>query len=94
MYRMYSDIATKTTYIEAWGASTKHPDIVHTVKHDNPLGWLPMTDLIQCFLRAASETMFPFHMRNYMEKAMELYDFQQQQWKLNGVDLDECNISK
>ena len=91
---MYSDIATKKTYIEVWGASTKHPDIIHNVVHNNPLGWLPMTDLIQCLLKAASETMFPFHMRGYMEKTKELYDLQQEQWKLNHIDLDECPFNK
>ena len=31
---LYSDVETKKTYVEFWGASTKHPDSKHCYQYD------------------------------------------------------------
>lgn len=63
--RIYSDIATRKTYVERWGASTKHPDSIHCfddhesspyVKRGTP--W----DIYQWLLECAVDVAFPPHL--------------------------------
>lgn len=73
-FKIYSSRKTKETYIEVWGASTKHPDLMKAVVHDNPYFDDPCMDLVQTLLLMGSECLFPFHVEKYINEAMRWLD--------------------
>ena len=83
---MYSNIKTRETIIEFWGASTKHPDSVIKVEHDNPLGWLPLQDLGQTLLLSASQKIFSFHAIDCAKKGIEILELRERLWREKRED--------
>lgn len=59
----YSSVETKETYLELWGASTKHPDVSYNFSnYKDRCEWLDDTALMyQWLLFCASKLSFPYH---------------------------------
>ena len=79
-YILYSDIKTKDTCLELWGASTKHPDCYFSMNwhcengkfKKNTLWQDNMFDLYQWLLYIASCVTFPFTAKELVELASEI----------------------
>lgn len=75
---IYSNIETKETYIELWGASTKHPDVSYCFskyqEKYNHCSWLENVSLIyQWILECASLLSIPYHSYELASLANEIY---------------------
>ena len=78
--RLYSSLETKKTYLEFWGASTKHPDIAYCYQSDierecfdeNTLitkdGYSCFQWIIYCLSRMT------FHTRYYLSRLLEMVE--------------------
>ena len=75
-FGFYSDIGTKDTILECWGASTKHPDCAYRFSsYTDKCEWLSDFDLIyQWLLYCASKMSFPFHSYCLVEFTNEYYN--------------------
>lgn len=74
--KLYYDLSASTYTLEVWGASTKHPDCVNTMKHDRDNGNFTMSplgtdvSLFQWLLYVASNMIFPTTSEDIVELAM------------------------
>lgn len=73
---IYSDRETKETYLELWGASTKHPDISFNFSnYKDKCEWLDDVSLIyQWLLFCSSKLSFPFHSYELSSLANEIFE--------------------
>lgn len=81
---VYSDIKTKNTYFEIWGASTKHPDVRRVLQGDKERGdFIPSTFitcpeyecfqwLVQCISELNWGTLD--HLKDLMEIAEDSFE--------------------
>lgn len=75
-FQLYSNIDTKDTYFEMWGASTKHPDVMYRfsdfVKSDyvSDDAWNIAPWIFEC----ASKLSFPCHSVEVAEFGMVCYE--------------------
>lgn len=77
MYKLYSDIETRETFLELWGASTKHPDSVFRFSNFQLSEWFePEDQMIQWILECASKMNFPYHAWALAVWATGLYEAQ------------------
>lgn len=61
-YILYSDIKTKDTIMELWGASTKHPDSVWYFSDFKKCEWVAeYNQILQWVLEIASRLTLPEH---------------------------------
>ena len=61
-FMLYSDISSKETVLELWGASTKHPDTVFHYSDFNKSLWADaQAQIIPWVLECASKLSFPYH---------------------------------
>lgn len=75
MYKLYSRIDTRDTYLELWGASTKHPDLIYRFSDFKLSEWVPSyRQLFQWILECASKSNFPIHARWLVDYALVIYD--------------------
>ena len=81
MIKLYSDIATRETILETWGASTKHPDAVHKYRADIEKGHFieseyapPEMNCFQWLLYTASVKTWWFHAKEIAQYAIDIYD--------------------
>lgn len=82
--KFYSDIETKETKLELWGASTKHPDsvFVYNREKESPKGWLNCVELDKLdailiygwLLNCAGSLTWWFHQRDLVDFANEYYE--------------------
>lgn len=74
---LYSDVESKNTYLELWGGSTKHPDVMYRFDDwQDKCAWLSEEDLIfQWIFYCASRLSFPCHTKKLAEFGLELGDF-------------------
>ena len=73
--RNYRGEKVQETIVEVWGASTKHCDLYKQVEHDNYLGVFPIADMAQTILKMGSETLFSFHIQQYIDFANYVMQF-------------------
>jgi len=75
-FAFYSDIKSKDTILECWGASTKHPDCFFRFSnYKDRCDWLNETALIyQWLLNCASRMNFPFNSYSLSHFANEYYE--------------------
>lgn len=80
-YKLYSDLTTRKVYLESWGASTKHPDVVNCLDDDRDNGkfvWgffsSDVDNIIQWLLYVASTRTFTFHAVELAQWAIGMYD--------------------
>ena len=60
-YMLYSDISTKETILELWGASTKHPDVIFRYSDFVKSLWADeRAQIIPWLLECASKLSFPY----------------------------------
>lgn len=71
---IYSDIKTHETYIESWGASTKHPDIMRKVEKGQFSDDITLYDIAQALLSLGADMLFPFHIRKFVDTAQIVLD--------------------
>ena len=71
---IYSNIRTRETYIESWGASTKHADIVRKVEKGQFSDEVGLYDIAQALLSLGADMYFPFHIRKYVDTAQIVLD--------------------
>lgn len=77
MYKLYSDIETRETFLELWGASTKHPDSVFRFSNFQLSEWFePEDQILPWLLECASKMNFPFHAWELAVWATGLYEAQ------------------
>ena len=63
MYKLYSRLDNKETYLECWGASTKHPDTMFVLSDFDKSMFMDIEDIIfQWVLECASKKAWAFHM--------------------------------
>ena len=74
-YVLYSRIDTRDTYLELWGASTKHPDSMFRFSDFNTCDWFPKDrQIFQWILECASKMTWPIHARALCDFAIEVWD--------------------
>ena len=75
-YVLYSSLDTKETYLECWGGSTKHPDVIYRFSDDFLLS--PYFDkqdqVIPWLFECASRMTFPVHSYELAKWACEAYE--------------------
>ena len=87
--KLYSNLEDRKTYVEFWGASTKHPDAIHCLQDDiekekftpffpdaknfGEKKGLYLCDLIQWLFYIASIKTWVFHAVPVAEIAIEWY---------------------
>jgi len=76
--KLYSNIETHRTYVEFWGASTKHPDSVHCYQDDVERGkYIPNEyqedgdNILQWLMYVASMKTWEFHAIEVLEDIIE-----------------------
>lgn len=85
-FMLYSSVETKETYLELWGASTKHPDLRFCfseyndfIKNDEDFHQAILPGYIyQWTLWVASKLIFPqssFYMVKYFSEIYEAYNW-------------------
>lgn len=75
MYKLYSRIDTHDTYLELWGASTKHPDSMFRFSDFKLCDWFPpYRQLFQWILECASKMSFPIHARELTDFALVVWE--------------------
>lgn len=75
-YRLYSDIDTKETYFESWGASTKHPDSIYRFSDYENKASIDETFEFNCYqwlAYIASNCLWSFHSVNLMKWVISLF---------------------
>ena len=79
-YKLYTSLTNKRTYLEIWGASTKHPDQVRCFESDceskkfiNNEYFSVEDNIFQWLLYIASGEFIPFHAYELTEYALEWY---------------------
>ena len=82
--KLYTNIKTKETRLELWGASTKHPDsvFVYNREEESPKPWLNAEDLNKLdevliygwLLKCAGNLTWWFHQRQLADFANEYYE--------------------
>ena len=71
MIKLYSNLETHDTYLELWGASTKHPDSVFQFSNFKKTELLPdEVQIFQWILECASKLTWPFHAKELAEFAI------------------------
>ena len=71
MIKLYSNLETHDTYLELWGASTKHPDSVFRFSNFKKTELLPdEVQIFQWVLECASKLTWPFHAKELAEFAI------------------------
>ena len=74
MIKLYSDIETKDTILELWGASTKHPDSRFRFSDFQKTGFFdPRTEVFQWLLECASKLTWACHAYDLADFAMYYY---------------------
>lgn len=84
MIKLYSNVKTKDTILELWGASTKHPDSRFFFSKFEKSLWVDdHQQIFQWLLECASKLNFPFHAyqlmkfaENYFETDKDKYDLE------------------
>lgn len=78
---LYSDIETKKTFVEFWGASTKHPDTIHCYQYDIENGKFIESNfqdiewnILQWLMYVASQKTFIFHAIDIVRDIITLHD--------------------
>lgn len=75
MYKLYSDIKTHETFLELWGASTKHPDSKFNFKNFKTVEWIdPQFQIIPWIFECASKMSFPPHSYELSKWACGIYE--------------------
>ena len=76
---LYSRLADRKTYVEFWGASTKHPDSINCYQSDIENGkFTPNTyqdeggNILQWLMYVASIKMWFTHARDLIEEIIEI----------------------
>ena len=82
--KLYSDIASKETYIELWGGSTKHPDCVYKLSdyinnqiaetYRNAYETAEIGLILQWVLYVASTMLMPYSSYKIAKFAMDYWD--------------------
>lgn len=73
--KFYSSIDTKDTYLELWGASTKHPDVMYRFSdYEDRAEWIYEEWLVyQWLIYCASRLSFPSTTAEIVEFAQRYY---------------------
>lgn len=74
-YRLYSDIESRETYFEAWGASTKHPDSMYCFSDYSNKSNLDESfdfNYLQWLSYIASNCLWSFHTRTMLKWILEI----------------------
>ena len=75
MIILYSNVKTKDTILELWGASTKHPDGRFNFKNFKKSIWVDEEhQIFQWLLECASKLNFPCHAYQLMKFAENYYE--------------------
>lgn len=82
--KLYSNIKTKETRLELWGASTKHPDsvFIYNREKESPKEWLNAEDLNKLdailiygwLLKCAGNLTWWFYQKQLADFANEYYE--------------------
>ena len=78
---LYSDVTTRKTYVEFWGASTKHPDSRNCYQYDiedkkfieSPFQHIEW-NILQWLMYVASIKTFVFHAMELLDDIKYYYD--------------------
>lgn len=74
MYRLYSRIDNHETYLECWGASTKHPDSMYRFSEFEKSDFMSDEESIfQWILECASKKTWAFHMFKLLHWIESIY---------------------
>lgn len=74
MYKLYSDISNHETYLECWGASTKHPDSMFRLSNFKQSPYMEIEDVIfQWALECCSKKLWSFHMYDMLHWIESIY---------------------
>ncbi len=73
---LYSRIDTKDTYLELWGGSTKHPDVMYRFSdYEDKAEWIyPEWLVYQWIIYCASRLTFPSSTYKLVQFAQEYHD--------------------
>lgn len=83
---LYSDRENKKLYLECWGASTKHPDIMFRYEYYTPSEFQgDLDNIFAWLLECASKMTFAMHVDDLVDFALEVRDAIRKYYRMEKV---------